>query len=142
MPVSLKAVVEEAAKVVVGVDNQIRLALCCLLARGHLLIEDLPGIGKTILAQALARILGLEYQRIQFTSDMLPGDILGVSVFSRELGGFQFHPGPSGAQMRLTPFPSIRRALRSPSSWRVRTMGSEMADMMTKITTGGAMTRI
>ncbi|MBN1268029.1 MAG: MoxR family ATPase [Kiritimatiellae bacterium] len=101
MPAALKHIVAEAARIVVGVENQVRLALCCLLARGHLLIEDLPGIGKTTLAHALARILGLQYQRIQFTSDLLPADVLGVSVFSKELGAFQFHPGPIFAQVVL-----------------------------------------
>jgi len=79
----------------------LRLALACLLARGHLLIEDLPGVGKTMLAQTLARLLGLDFQRIQFTSDMLPADIIGVSVFDRGSGGFEFHPGPIFAQLVL-----------------------------------------
>ena len=72
-----------------------RLALACLLARGHLLIEDLPGMGKTTLSHALARVLGLSFQRIQFTSDLLPGDILGTSVFDKDSGQFVFHPGRS-----------------------------------------------
>ena len=71
-----------------------QLAVTCLLARGHLLIEDLPGVGKTMLAHALARTLGLGFQRVQFTSDMLPADILGASVYERESGSFVFHPGP------------------------------------------------
>src|SRR5438132_343079 len=78
-----------------------RLALACLLARGHLLIEDLPGVGKTTLAHVLARSLGLQFQRIQFTSDMLPADIIGVSIYERETGGFKFHPGPIFAQVIL-----------------------------------------
>jgi MoxR-like ATPase len=72
-----------------------------MLARGHLLIEDLPGVGKTTLAHVLARLLGLHFQRIQFTSDLLPADIIGVSIFDRGAGGFQFHPGPIFAQMIL-----------------------------------------
>jgi MoxR-like ATPase len=79
----------------------LRLAFACLLARGHLLIEDLPGVGKTTLAHTLARLLGLEFQRIQFTSDMLPADILGISVFDRERGEFRFHPGPIFTQVVL-----------------------------------------
>ena len=78
-----------------------RLALACLLARGHLLIEDLPGVGKTTLAHVLARSLGLHFQRIQFTSDMLPADILGVSIYERDSGNFKFHPGPIFAQVIL-----------------------------------------
>ncbi|MBP9712394.1 MAG: MoxR family ATPase [Sterolibacterium sp.] len=90
-----------ANDIILGKDQQIRMALACLLARGHLLIEDLPGVGKTTLAHLLARLLGLQFQRIQFTSDMLPADILGVSVFDRSNGGFVFHPGPIFAQLIL-----------------------------------------
>jgi MoxR-like ATPase len=81
-------------EIILGKDQQLQLAMACLLARGHLLIEDLPGVGKTTLAHALAGVLGLHYQRIQFTSDLLPADILGISIYSRDSGGFQFHPGP------------------------------------------------
>jgi len=88
-------------KVVLGKDREVRLALACLLARGHLLIEDIPGVGKTTLAHALARVLGLTYQRIQFTSDLLPADIIGVSVYDRGTGAFQFHRGPVFAQLVL-----------------------------------------
>ena len=84
-----------------GKDEQVRLSLCCLLAQGHLLIEDLPGIGKTTLAKVLARILGLEFRRIQCTSDMLPGDILGVSIFDQKTGSFNFHSGPIFTQILL-----------------------------------------
>ncbi len=87
--------------VVLGKPQQTRLALTCLLARGHLLIEDLPGVGKTTLAHALAQTLGLEFNRIQFTSDLLPGDILGFSVYEKDSGGFRFHPGPVFAQVVL-----------------------------------------
>jgi len=102
----LHNVIAQTEQVILGKPHQIRLALACLLARGHLLIEDLPGVGKTTLAHALARSLGLHFQRIQFTSDMLPADILGVSIFQRaasDLGGgeFKFHPGPIFAQMIL-----------------------------------------
>ena len=82
------------ASIILGKETQVRLALACLLARGHLLIEDLPGVGKTTLAHVLASSLGLHFQRIQFTSDMLPADILGVSIYERDSGSFKFHPGP------------------------------------------------
>ena len=88
-------------RIILGKDDQIELALSCLLARGHLLIEDLPGLGKTILAQSLARVLGLSYRRIQFTSDLLPADIVGVSIFRRESGEFEFQPGPIFSQLIL-----------------------------------------
>ncbi len=87
--------------IILGKDGQIGLALSCLLARGHLLIEDLPGLGKTMLAQALARVLGLSFRRIQFTSDLLPADIVGVSVFRQEKGEFEFQPGPIFSQLVL-----------------------------------------
>lgn len=87
-------IIANVGTIVVGKNHQIRLALACLLARGHLLIEDLPGMGKTTLAQALAGALGLNYSRIQFTSDLLPADIVGVSVYDRNNGAFEFHPGP------------------------------------------------
>jgi MoxR-like ATPase len=93
--------IQAAGRVVLGKKTQIRLALACLLARGHLLIEDLPGVGKTTLAHVLARTLGLQFHRIQFTSDMLPADIVGVSIYDREAGGFKFHPGPVFAQVIL-----------------------------------------
>ncbi len=80
--------------VILGKDEQIRLALTCLFARGHLLIEDIPGIGKTTLAKALATVLGLEFKRVQFTNDLLPADLLGVSIFDAQTSSFAFHPGP------------------------------------------------
>ncbi|MCB1867782.1 MAG: AAA family ATPase [Gammaproteobacteria bacterium] len=98
---SLDRLVLEAGKIVLGKEHTIRLALACLLARGHLLIEDLPGVGKTTLAHLLARLLGLDYQRIQFTSDLLPADIIGNSVYNREEGSFSFHPGPVFSQLVL-----------------------------------------
>src|SRR5690606_6500913 len=90
----LKHAVEAVNQVLLGKPQAVQLAVACILARGHLLIEDLPGMGKTTLSQALARVMGLSYQRIQFTSDLLPGDILGTSVFDRDSGNFVFHPGP------------------------------------------------
>lgn len=91
----------EIGKVLLGKEPQIKLALACLFARGHLLIEDLPGMGKTTLAHGLAAVFGLSYQRIQFTSDLLPADILGVSVFDRNTSQFEFHPGPVFSQVLL-----------------------------------------
>jgi MoxR-like ATPase len=89
-----EAVVAAAGQVILGKERQIRLAVACILARGHLLIEDVPGVGKTTLSHALAKLLGLEYQRIQFTSDLLPADIIGVSVFDRATSTLRFPPGP------------------------------------------------
>jgi len=98
---TIDRVIQAASTVILGKETQVRLALACLLARGHLLIEDLPGVGKTTLAHVLARSLGLQFQRIQFTSDMLPADILGVSIYERDSGSFKFHPGPIFAQVIL-----------------------------------------
>jgi MoxR-like ATPase len=89
------------ARIILGKDEQITLALSCLLARGHLLIEDLPGLGKTMLAHSLAKTLGLGFRRIQFTSDLLPADIIGVSVFRQNSGEFEFQPGPIFSQLIL-----------------------------------------
>jgi MoxR-like ATPase len=97
----LDAAVERLNGVVLGKDREVRLAIACLLARGHLLIEDIPGVGKTTLAHALAKVLGLGYQRIQFTSDLLPADVIGVSVYDRGTGRFQFHTGPVFSQLVL-----------------------------------------
>lgn len=101
MNASLNSVIRQAESAILGKPQQIRFALACLLARGHLLIEDLPGVGKTTLAQVLSRTLGLQFGRIQFTSDLLPADILGVSVYEQESRRFKFHPGPIFAQMIL-----------------------------------------
>ena len=98
---SLERAIQQAGKIILGKEGQIRLALACILARGHLLIEDLPGVGKTTLAHVLARLLGLNFNRIQFTSDMLPADIIGVSVYERDSASFKFHPGPIFAQLIL-----------------------------------------
>ena len=97
----LAPVLAAASGIVLGKAAEIRLALACLLARGHLLIEDIPGVGKTTLAHALARLLGLDFSRVQFTSDLLPADITGVSIFDRESGAFRFLPGPVFAQVVL-----------------------------------------
>ena len=96
-----ETVIARAGQIILGKERQIRLAIACILARGHLLIEDVPGVGKTTLSHAIARLLGLEYQRIQFTSDLLPADIIGVSIFDREKSAFRFHPGPIFAHIIL-----------------------------------------
>jgi len=102
MPIHIaRRLTEVASRIILGKERAVRLALACVLARGHLLIEDIPGVGKTTLAHVLARLLGLQFQRIQFTSDMLPADIVGVSVFDRREGAFRFHPGPVFAQLVL-----------------------------------------
>jgi MoxR-like ATPase len=98
---ALDRVIAEANHIILGKEEVIRLALACLIARGHLLIEDMPGVGKTTLAHVLAATLGLGFQRIQFTSDLLPADILGASIYNRETGGFVFHPGPIFTQLIL-----------------------------------------
>ena len=87
--------------VILGKPEQVRLAVCCLIARGHCLIEDLPGVGKTTLSQSIAHVFGLDFNRIQFTSDLLPADILGVSIFDPEEQDFSFHPGPVFANFVL-----------------------------------------
>ena len=92
---------QDLNQIILGKAIQVRLSMACLLAGGHLLIEDIPGVGKTTLAHALARILGLSYQRIQFTSDLLPADITGVSIYDRERSTFRFHPGPVFSQLVL-----------------------------------------
>ncbi len=97
----LHEVLKRAGEIILGKDHQIRMAMACILARGHLLIEDVPGVGKTTLSHVLASLLGLHYQRIQFTSDLLPADIVGVSIFDRESSTFRFHPGPVFSQVIL-----------------------------------------
>jgi MoxR-like ATPase len=97
----LENITREASRFILGKQDQIELALCCLLARGHLLIEDIPGIGKTTLAKILAQLLGLDFQRIQCTSDMLPGDILGFSMFDKDSGSLSFRQGPIFTQVLL-----------------------------------------
>jgi MoxR-like ATPase len=97
----LQPIVDNIGKVVLGKEAQIRLALTCIFAGGHLLIEDRPGIGKTTLAKVLSKCLNLNFRRIQCTNDMLPGDILGISIFERKSSSFVFHPGPIFTQVLL-----------------------------------------
>jgi len=97
----IDAALNQASEILLGKRHQLRLAVACLLARGHLLIEDLPGVGKTTLAHLLANLFGLQFQRIQFTSDLLPADIIGATIFERETGSFTFHPGPIFSQLVL-----------------------------------------
>lgn len=123
MKTGLHRIIELADQVILGKEGAIRLALTCLLARGHLLIEDLPGVGKTTLAHLLARLLGLQYQRIQFTSDLLPADIIGVSVFDREGSNFRFHPGPVFSQLILAD--EINRATPKTQSALLEAMEEE-----------------
>lgn len=93
--------IENANTIILGKDTQIRLALACLFSRGHLLIEDLPGMGKTTLAHLLAKLMGLQYNRVQFTSDLLPTDLIGVSIYDKESGSFSFHAGAIFTQVIL-----------------------------------------
>lgn len=93
--------VSQLNQILLGKDEQVRLALCGLFASGHLLIEDIPGMGKTTLSHALAKVMGLSYQRIQFTNDLLPADVLGYSMYDKQSGGLVFHPGPVFAQVIL-----------------------------------------
>jgi len=101
MYTKLHAVAQQVGQVIVGKELQVRQALTCLLAGGHLLLEDLPGVGKTTLSHALALSLGLQFNRVQFTSDLLPADVAGVSIYERELNAFSFHPGPIFTQVLL-----------------------------------------
>ncbi|MES9939726.1 MAG: MoxR family ATPase [Candidatus Thiodiazotropha sp. 6PLUC2] len=97
----LGGVIKAAGNILLGKQDVVKLSLTCLLARGHLLIEDVPGVGKTTLAHTLAHLLGLHYQRIQFTSDLLPSDIIGVSIYEAKQQSFQFHRGPIFSQLVL-----------------------------------------
>ncbi len=101
VPALINHAVANIGEVLLGKEQTVRQALCCLLTSGHLLLEDLPGMGKTTLAHALADVFGLSYARVQFTSDLLPSDILGVSIFSRDTEAFQFRPGPIFNQLLL-----------------------------------------
>lgn len=97
----IQKVIEQVNSIILGKDRTVRLSIACLLARGHLLIEDLPGMGKTTLAHALARVLGLQFNRIQFTSDLVPADIIGVTIYDTKNASFNFRPGPIFSQVIL-----------------------------------------
>ena len=99
--VLLTQAIEQSCRILIGKQEQVKLAMTCLLANGHLLIEDLPGMGKTTLSHTLARVLGLHYSRIQFTSDLLPADMLGINIFDNQSQNFVFHPGPIFSQLVL-----------------------------------------
>jgi len=101
MSVAVTDILARLDSILLGKDRAVRLAFCCLLARGHLLIEDIPGVGKTTLAHALAKISGLDFRRVQFTSDLLPADVLGNAIFDPTSRQFVFHPGPIFSQMLL-----------------------------------------
>ncbi|MCU0869599.1 MAG: AAA family ATPase [Burkholderiales bacterium] len=101
MPPEIRRILDTVGTVVLGKPREVRLVLACLLARGHLLIEDVPGVGKTTLAQAMARSLGLGFKRVQFTADLLPADVVGTSVFDRDGGTFRFVEGPVFTQVLL-----------------------------------------
>jgi MoxR-like ATPase len=118
------------ARVVRGKREVIRLATVCILARGHVLIEDVPGVGKTTLAQALARSLGLSFQRIQFTSDLLPSDIIGVSIFNQKTQAFEFVPGPLFANVVLAD--EINRATPKTQSALLEAMSERRVSMERK----------
>lgn len=97
----IKQLQEALSQILIGKENTIRLGITCLLANGHLLLEDLPGMGKTTFSHVLAQLIGMQYRRIQFTSDLLPSDLLGVSIFDAETKAFTFHRGPLFAQLIL-----------------------------------------
>ncbi|MEO5561005.1 MAG: AAA family ATPase [Dokdonella sp.] len=120
---SLARAIAQVNTVVLGKRREVRLAFVCLLAGGHLLIEDLPGVGKTTLAHALAATLGLAFQRLQFTSDLLPSDIIGVGIYERETSSFKFHPGPLFTQLLLAD--EINRAMPKTQSALLEAMAEE-----------------
>jgi MoxR-like ATPase len=119
---SPQRVVAHISRVLLGKERQVRLAVACLLAGGHLLIEDLPGMGKTTLAEALARSFGLDFKRVHFTSDLLPADLTGISVLDPATGQFGFQPGPLFSQVLLAD--EINRASPRTQSALLEAMGS------------------
>lgn len=118
---------DQINRVVLGKERQVRLAFACLLAGGHLLIEDIPGVAKTTLAQALAATLALDFQRVQCTSDLLPADIIGVSIWERERGAFRFHPGPLFTQILLAD--EINRATPKTQSALLEAMAEQQVSV-------------
>ncbi|HIF50675.1 MAG TPA: MoxR family ATPase [Thiotrichaceae bacterium] len=132
--INIDKAIDAIGNIILGKENAIRLALTCLIAKGHLLIEDTPGVGKTTLAHTLAKVLGLDYQRIQFTSDLLPADILGVSVYNRDTCKFNFHPGPIFSNIILADeinraTPRTQSALLEPMAEHQVTVESETRDL-------------
>ncbi|QZA82609.1 AAA family ATPase [Deefgea piscis] len=123
----LHAAEQQLNQIILGKPHTIRLALTCILAQGHLLIEDIPGVGKTTLAHALARVLGLAFARIQFTSDLLPADLLGVSVYERNEARFHFHPGPIFTQILLAD--EINRATAKTQSALLESMAERQVTL-------------
>lgn len=121
----IASVINQASEVILGKETTIKLAFCTLLSRGHLLIEDLPGVGKTTLAHLLGKLLGLEFHRIQFTSDLLPADILGVSIYERNSESFNFHRGPVFCQLLLAD--EINRATPKTQSALLEAMEEKQA---------------
>jgi MoxR-like ATPase len=111
-------VTENVRQVIVGKDEEVRLTLLAMLCEGHILIEDVPGVGKTVLAKSLARSVGCKFQRIQFTPDMLPSDVTGVSVFNQGTREFEFRPGPIHAQIVLSMRSTGPRPRPNPPCWR------------------------
>ncbi|EYB68457.1 ATPase [Deinococcus phoenicis] len=128
----VRRALEQLDRVILGKPGQVRLAVACLLARGHLLIEDQPGVGKTTLAHALARTLGLGFRRVQFTSDLLPADLLGVSIWDAGAGVFRYHPGPIFSEVLLAD--EINRATP-------RTQGALLEAMEERTVSEGGVTR-
>lgn len=124
---NISRILETINGIILGKEDVVKLALTCLLAKGHLLIEDLPGVGKTTLAHTLAASLGLGFQRIQFTSDMLPADILGVSVYERDQQHFVFHPGPIFNQLILAD--EVNRATPRTQSALLEAMEEQQVSM-------------
>jgi MoxR-like ATPase len=123
----LEQAINQSCRALIGKQQQIKLALTCLLANGHLLIEDLPGMGKTTLSHSLAKVLGMQYARIQFTSDLLPADMLGISIFDNQQQQFQFHPGPIFSQLVLAD--EINRASPKTQSALLETMEERQVSM-------------
>ncbi len=123
----MEKLLQTAGTIISGKEQQLKLAITCLLSRGHLLIEDLPGMGKTTLAHLLARLFDLQYSRIQFTSDMLPADIIGISIFDKNSSEFRFHPGPVFTQLVLAD--EINRATAKTQSALLEAMEEKQITM-------------
>src|ERR671926_1488982 len=113
-------IVENVNKVIIGKRNEVRLTVIGLLCQGHVLLEDVPGVGKTVLAKSLARSIGCSFSRIQFTPDLLPSDVTGVSIYNQKTGEFEFRPGPVMAQIMLAD--EINRATPKTQSALLETM--------------------